>query len=164
MTGATAPTFKDSNRAFQHIVREVLVLRAHNQRFKPDDPQDTLLHFSEACMTILALEHFVRIILGPDSNDKNGKALTLHPLLERAVTKKLIQIPHDKPEEAIGQLCSIRNSFLHGNFDEAAKAHGCTSTDELFTSGKFISTVDVLFWITNDLIGQIDVTTGKPRA
>src|SRR5882762_8581327 len=82
-------TFKDENRALSEMVRELMWLRAHNLQFKEGDPQHDILMFAETALTCLTLEHFVRIVLGPDA----GEGDTLHPLLTTAIAKKLVRVP-----------------------------------------------------------------------
>ena len=58
---ADPETFKDRFRDIQKLVRKLFVLRAHNLKFKESDSQTTLLLFAEASLTIIILEHFVRL-------------------------------------------------------------------------------------------------------
>src|SRR5438309_1699039 len=105
-------TFKDENRAMSELVRELLLLRKHNLQFKEGDLQDTILMFAEAALVCLVMEHFVRIVLGPDAHDGD----TLRPLLEKAVRKKLIRLPWDDQKEGIRRVCKVRNTLLHANY------------------------------------------------
>jgi hypothetical protein len=79
-------TFKDENLAMQHLARELMLIREHNKRFKEGDPQDTLMLHAEAGLVCMALEHFVRVLLGPDALDKD----TMKNLLEKAVKQQLV--------------------------------------------------------------------------
>lgn len=51
-----APTFKDQNRALQELVRDYMLLLAHNLQSKEGDDLQTLLLFSEGAVVIV--EHF----------------------------------------------------------------------------------------------------------
>lgn len=75
-------TFKEQNREFQELVRELFYVRKHNLAIKPGDPQDELLMFAEAALVLTAMERFLRIILRGEATDSD----TLPNLLERATS------------------------------------------------------------------------------
>jgi hypothetical protein len=153
-------SFKTDHREFQELVRELLWLRDHNQTFGPADPQDTLLQLSEAAMTLVALERFLRMVLGSKATDKE----TLPNLLEKATSKssRLLVLPAKDRKALIKGLTDVRNTTLHGNYEQAARQNGCTTVREYFET-KFISEVERVYKITDDLVKQIDPETGKRR-
>ncbi len=143
--------------ALQHLVRELEKLRRHNKTFKPGDPQDDLFLFAEAALTLVVLERFLRLLLG----NLAAETHTLPNLLEIAVSKKLIELRHDKgPQVATKQLKDVRNTILHGNFEQAAKQAGRASVAEYFRTD-FASEIEKVYWITVDLVGQV---LGPPTA
>jgi hypothetical protein len=150
-------TFKDENRALSELVRELMWLRSHNLQFKPGDPQQDILMFAEAALTSLALEHFVRIVVGDEATDRD----TLYPLLEKAVAKGLIRLPWPDQKEGITRICNVRNTLLHANYAQAAAQAGCSSVGDYFKK-QFASEIEALFEITDFVVRQIDPNTGKP--
>ncbi len=155
---ASTPTFKDNNRALQELVRELILLRAHNLRFKEGDPQSEILMFAEAGLTCLAMEHFVRIVVGPRLPD----GATLHNLLQKAVADKLLRLPYDDQQDGIERICKVRNTLLHGNYAQAANQAGCASVRDYFRTN-FASEIERMFEITDFIMKQIDPETGCPR-
>jgi|SRR6266850_5225738 len=141
------------------MVRELIWLRSHNLRFKEGDPQHDILMFAEAALTCLTLEHFVRIVLGPDA----GEGDTLHPLLTKAIAKKLLRVPWPDQQEGIQRVCRVRNTLLHANYAQAAAQAGCATVREYFQK-QFASEIEALYNITDFVVRQIDPATGKPRA
>lgn len=151
--------FKEDHPEFHHLVREVMLLRQHNLQFKDGDPQDRLLFFAEAALVCLALERFVRAVLGADAGDRD----TLYNLMQKAVSKGLIRLPWDDQEEGIRKVSAVRNTLLHGNYEQAAREAGCSSPAEYFQK-QFAGEVESMFKITDFIVKQIDSETGRPRA
>lgn len=150
--------FKEDHPEFQHLVRELMLLRQHNLGFKDGDPQDGLLFFAEAALVCLSLERFVRAVLGADAGEKD----TLYNLLQKGVSKGLIRLPWEDQEEGIKKVSAVRNTLLHGNYEQAARDAGCASPAEYFQK-QFAGEVESLFEITDHLVKQIDPETGRPR-
>ncbi len=148
-------TFKDDHLDLQHLVREYVLLRQHNLQFKRGHPQDQILLFAEAAVILMALERFVRAILGADATEHD----TLYTLLQKAVSRNLIRLPWDDQEEGIRKLKDVRNTILHGNFEQAAAQAGCTSVAEYFDT-QFTAEIQRLGEIAEHLFGQIDPSTG----
>lgn len=149
--------FKEKFKDLQHIVRELCLLRKHNKSFKEGDPQDTLLLFAEASLTILCLERFLRII--PEI--KASEVDTLYNLLERALSKNILNLK-TQDKEYFKKIVNVRNSILHGNFEQCARDYNLSSVEEYFKT-QFASEIETLFLITDDLFKQIDPNTGKIR-
>ena len=149
-------TFKEHHRELQELVRELAVLRQHNLQIKAGAPQAKLLMFAESALVVLVLERFVRIILG-DANENH----TLYSLLQQAVKRELLELPWKDQEEGIKRVCSVRNTLLHGNYEQAARDAGCDSVTTYFKT-VFASEVEAMFKITQELFKQIDPETGKP--
>lgn len=147
--------FKENYKDLQHIVRELILLREHNKSFNEGDSQERLLLFAEASLTLLCLERFLRIL--PDVNAKENE--TLYPLLERAISKNIL-ILNTEEKDYFKKIVKVRNSILHGNFEQCAKESKLSSVEEYFKL-YFASEIEALFNITNDLFKQIDPNTGK---
>jgi hypothetical protein len=151
--------FRNENRAMQELMREHDIIRKHNLQFKNGDPQHQLLLNAEAGLVCTALEHFVRIVVGPLADPK----ATLYPLLQKAVAEKLLVLPYLDQQDGIEKVCTVRNTLQHANFAEAAQQAGKASVEEYFAT-VFASEIEALFKILCHLMEQIDVRTGKPVA
>jgi len=154
-------TFKDRHREMQEIARELALLRSGNLRHREGDPQERLLLISEAALTCLALERFVRIVLGSDAAPSD----TLYNLLQKAVSsrRRLLRLPWDDQEDGIRRVVNVRNTLLHGNYETAAQAEGCATVAEYFKT-KFASETERMFEILDHLMKQIDPHSGLPLA
>jgi hypothetical protein len=162
LSGQPMSTFKDQHEELQHIVRELVLVRKHNLQFKAGDPQQNLLHFAEGLLVLLALERFLRAILATEANEKH----TLQNLLEMATSaqRKLVTIPGTwTREEAIKAITQVRNTLMHGNYEQAAKGAGSPNIRGYFKSGQYISEVEALFQLLDQLMQQMDSVTGRPR-
>lgn len=84
---------------------------------------------------------------------------TLGTLLERATSKrsKILILSADHRRG----LRDIRNTILHGNFEQAAKQAGVKNKEEYFKT-QFASEIEALYKIVNGLVAQIDPKTGRP--
>lgn len=151
-------TFRDRYLDLQHLIRELVLVRDHNRRFKEGEPQDEVLLFAEGALVVIVLERFVRAVLG----DNAGPTETLHNLLQKAVAENLLRVPWDDQQDGIRRICSVRNTILHGNYEQAAKQAGCASVRDYF-SQQFTPEVDKMFHIVDDMVKQIDPTTGRPH-
>lgn len=88
-------TFRDQHRPLQELARELTLLRAWNKSFKPGQSQEKLLVFAEAGVLFMALEHFLRIVVGnclPNAF-KAGDRPTLGAFLHEAVGARLLTMP-----------------------------------------------------------------------
>lgn len=152
-------TFKDNHPELQYLVQELQLVRRHNLRFKEGDPQHTMLMFSEAALVCLALERFVRIVLGPDETEGD----TLYNLLQKAVSRGLLRVPWDDQQDGIRKIVGVRNDLLHGNYERSARDEGLPSVRAYFKT-IYASTVERMYEITDYIVAQIDPETGRPRS
>ena len=113
-----ALTFKETYRDLQELVREHSLLRTHNRSFGPEDSQVQLLLFAEAALILIIIERFLRILPDFQFNDR----ATLGDML-RAATNGPSPTLRVSPKIVKGVI-SIRNSILHGNFEQAASGCG----------------------------------------
>lgn len=155
-------TFKEQNREFQELVRELVLVRKHNLSFKVGDPQDSLLMFAEAALVLTAMERFLRIILRAEATDGD----TLPNLLEKATSQRLdlvrFHVATDRAD-AIRRIKDVRNTLLHGNYEQAAMQAGCSGTAEYFQT-QFAPEIEVLYNLLDGMVKQIDEETGLRRA
>lgn len=152
-------TFKEQNREFQELVRELLFVRAWNLKFKAGDPQDKMLMFAEAALVLTAMERFLRIILVGHATDQD----TLPNLLEKATSKRLNLIrfhPSTDCADAIRRIKNVRNTLLHGNYEQAAKQANCSNTAEYFQK-QFAPEIERLYHLLDGMVKQIDIETGR---
>jgi|GEM_PF-1018768 len=153
-------TFKDKHREFQYIVLELNRIRNHNMSFTEGNRD--LLHFAEGTLVLLALERFMRMILDNEATDKD----TLPTLLQKATSERVdpIQLPGGwSKQDAIQAIAKVRNSLLHGNYEQAAQQSGLSSKEDYFRGSRYISEVEILFRILCRIIKQIDRDTGRPH-
>lgn len=149
-------TFKDEHLDLQHLVRELHVLRRHNLRFKEGDPQDQLLVFAEGAVVLMTMERFLRAILGADASDGD----TIYNLLQKAVSRGLLQLPWADAQDGIRRLKDVRNTILHGNFEQGARQARCASAAVYFKT-QFAAEIERLYEITECFFRQIDPVTGR---
>jgi hypothetical protein len=154
-------TFKEQHREFQELVREVLLVRKHNLAFKPGDRQDTILMFAEAALVLTAMERFLRIILSGEATDQD----TLANLLQKATSKRLDLIRFHAStdrDDAIRRIADVRNTLLHGNYEQARQRAGCANVLEYFQK-QFTPEIEKLFELLDGMAKQIDPETGRRR-
>lgn len=154
-------TFKEQNQEFQQLVHELVLVRNHNLAIKPGDPQDKILMFAEAALVLIAMERFLRIILRGEATDQD----TLPNLLQKATSKRigLIRFHTDTdPVDAIRRITNVRNTLLHGNYEQAAQRCGLANTLEYFQK-QFAPEVERLTELLNAMALQIDPETGLRR-
>lgn len=147
--------FRDKYQDFGEICREIEIVRKHNLEFKKGDDLSDLLLFSEALLYLLALERFLRIVPQLEATDID----TLVNLLEKATSKRrgFIKINDRKYIKIIKD---VRNSIIHGNFEQAAQQEEVSYKD--YFKLKFAGQVEELFGILNSIVCLIDPDTGKP--
>ena len=94
---------------------------------------------------LVCLERFVRIVLGTEAGEND----TLHTLLEKATGKRLalLTLPFDDQQDGIKKICAVRNTILHGNYEQAAKQAGCASVPEYFKT-QFAGELESMFKIS----------------
>jgi hypothetical protein len=153
------PTFKERHRDLQELVRELAVVRRHNLQFKAGDAQTTLLMFAEFALVLITLERFVRVVVGVDPNDESS----LFNLLEQATSRKLLELPFDDQHDGIRKICKVRNTILHGNFEQAALGAGVADVRTYFQT-VFAGELEAMMKIADYLMQQIDPATGQPRS
>lgn len=154
--------FKEQNREFQELVRELLLVRAWNLKFKEGDPQNTMLMFAEAALVLIAMERFLRIILVGEASDTD----TLPNLLEKATSQRVDLIRfHASTDrlDAIRRITNVRNTLLHGNYEQAASRAGCADTTEYFQK-QFAPEIEKLYQLLDGMVKQIDTETGRRQA
>jgi hypothetical protein len=155
---AHVPTFYERYPDIAELLREWGLLRNWNKRFMEGDPQDELLLFAEGSVVIVALERFVRAVLGSQALDTD----TLDPLLRKATAgpEPLLILPWDDQDEGRKKICKVRNTILHGNFEQAARGANHSSTRAYFKKS-YASEIHVMGLILLNLMEQIDLNTGK---
>ena len=152
--------FKEQYQDLQEILREMRLLRSHNLTFRAGDSQEKILLFAEACVVLLALERFLRVILQKKATEQD----TLPNLLEKATSRRigLLTLPGEERSELIRQVKDVRNTTLHGGFEQAARDAGCGGVAEYFQT-QFASEVETMTELLGRLMAQIDPDTGLRR-
>jgi hypothetical protein len=152
-------TFKEEYRCLQHMVSELIRLRQHNLRFKEGDPQEGIMMLAEGVLCYATMERFLRAVMA--KNDRVGESESFASLLQRATSKGILKLPADKQHEASLALAGLRNTTLHGNFEQAASEARCADVADYFKS-QYASEIEAAFKILNHLMQQIDTDTGRP--
>ena len=145
-------SFKEKNRAFQEIVREITIIREWTKHNEND--QRMLLLLAEGSLTLVAFEHFLRAFL-----DEYSDSYTLYNLLQKSILKG-IQLNAIDNEKAIKILTEVRNSIIHGNFEKAAQINGCDSVGEYF-SKFYIAEIEFMHQLLNNIVEQVNIETGE---
>jgi hypothetical protein len=151
-------TFKDKNREFQEMAKELDRIRRHNLKFTKYDA--SMLLMAEGALVLLAFERFMRMILGAEATKDD----TLPNLLEKATSRRLdlIRLPGGlSRDQTIAAIVRMRNVLAHANYEQAAEEAGLQHKDEYFKSGMYLFQVETLFRIMNRIIKQIDRNTGR---
>lgn len=184
------PDFKDRYPDLQHLVQELLQTRKHNliearrriaanailaeaDRERLIQQQDMLLgelpptpdggfrQFAEAALVLTTLERFLRVVV--DRTGKEHDGVTLYNLLEQATSKKknLITYPAGSNRASVTErITLLRNTMLHGNYEQLAAHEKCADVPEFFQTS-FLPAVEEIYRLTEHLMKQIDVRTGK---
>jgi hypothetical protein len=150
--------FNARHGEFPELLRELLLLRAHNKQFRTGDSQATLLLFSEASMVLVALERWLRMVLRCPHDDER----TLFNLLEDATANRWQLLPYMDRVDAIKRVSQVRNTIQHANYEQAAQEAGLAHYRDWFRD-QFASEIESLFRLLWRLIKQIDPTTGLPK-
>src|SRR4030095_12503724 len=104
---------------------------------------------------LMMLERFVRIVVrGSPVEDQ-----TLRPMLDWAVRRGRLRLPWDNQKEGIQKVCDIRNTILHGNYEQAA-AQAKTDVRAFFKS-QFAGEIAGMTKVLNYLVEQVDARTGE---
>jgi hypothetical protein len=154
------PTFKEQHREFQELVRELMFVRNHNLAIKPGDPQDKLLMFAEAALVLTAMERFLRMIVA-DATDADS----LYTLLQKATSRDrdLIRFAADTDrDDAIRRITDVRNTMLHGNYEQAARNAKRADVATYFRE-QFTPEVEKLYQLVDGMVAQIDPDTGRRK-
>lgn len=146
--------FYENNRLFQEMIRELTILRDMN--IKNKYKQGKLLLLAEGSLTVIALEHFLRIFL----NEFNPSS-TLYNLLQQAI-KRGIKLGAKENAVAVKIISNIRNSILHGNYVQAVNEIGLKNIEEYFLK-EYIAEVESLYNILEEIVEQVDRDTGKVK-
>lgn len=141
--------FKEKYRDFQELVREHSLLRKNN--LANAENQSQLLLFAEGTLIILMLERFLRMLPALKAQDSE----TLRPLFKRAVDEKILVIS----DQHRNDMLDIRNTILHGNFEQAAKQAKVSSKEEYFKT-QYASEIEKFYVALDRLVDQIDPETG----
>jgi hypothetical protein len=111
-------------------------------------------------MVLLSLERFLRILPGVEATDSD----TLPGLLEKATSesRQVLKLPAEDRKDAIRRIKDVRNTIMHGNFEQATRQAGLKSVEEYFKT-QFAPEVEALYQIANGLVDQISIETGQPK-
>jgi hypothetical protein len=115
---AVQRTFIDDHPEMQHLVRELMMLRKHNQR--SDVTQNELLLYAEGAVAYVALERLLRILPAV----KGSKGDTLTHLLRKAHDNGVIVIRTTNLQKAVNKIAKVRDTTLHANYEQAAAQAG----------------------------------------
>ncbi len=136
---------------------DLAALRDHNLRFGPDDSQDYLLLQTEGALSMVLVEAMARkaLRLLPESDGPEK----FRDVVEQAVfgAPKRLTIFLEDELSAIDRMCRIRNTILHGNYEQAAREAGCQDVPHYFKTA-FTPDVEWMFQIYRSFLRQGELT------
>jgi hypothetical protein len=78
--------------------------------------------------------------------------------------RKLLTLPGTwSRDQSIKAIKSVRNTLIHGNYEQAAAGAHSGDVSAYFRSGHYISEVETLYNLVDDLMKQINIETGRPH-
>lgn len=115
-------------------------------------------------MVLIVLERFLRMVLRRNSPTDVSDKDTLPNLLEKVTGDRLrlLRLPLPDRAKTIKTITSVRNTMLHGNYEQAAREAGSATVKDYFKT-HYTPEVESLFRLVEILIGQIDPDSGLPR-
>lgn len=152
-------TFKEKYKDFAILCGELAYVREYNRKTAAlDGSRKQFLVLSEAMLTLLALERFLRILPAV----KAKKSDSLKDLLQRTLNpeKPILICAGCDIDILIKEIVSVRNTLIHGNFEQAAIQSKLSSKDD-YLKIALIPEVEVLYKILEMLTDQIDLDTGE---
>ena len=108
-------------------------------------------------LTLLAIERFLRILPAVKAKQSD----TLRDLLQRALNPEqpiLVCFGCDI-DKLIKEIISVRNTLIHGNFEQAARQCKLPTKDD-YLKRALLPEVEVLYKLLEMFTDQIDLDTG----
>jgi len=145
----------EERRAFlikqqEDLLRELPSVEGHHQR----------LIFAEGALVLIVMERFLRLILCRTGAEHAGQ--TLPNLLQEATGEQVgilqFQATIDR-DKAIRMVTLVRNTLLHGNYEQLAAEAGCTV--KVFFKEEYLPAVEGLYQLLDFFMKQINPGTGK---
>lgn len=144
-------SFKDQHPEFQHLARELTLLAAYNRAVLDGRRDGSLRLHSFLALSFVALERFLRIVLGV----RAGAKATLPNLLQQVSGRNgWIEIP-DR-DRVIHLINEGRRATMHGNL-------GLLNESEHVLSELLAFSFD-LFGFIDGLVATVDPRDGNPKA
>ena len=131
------------------MVVELVWLRGYNKSFKPEEDQSSLLLVTEGSLALMLIERACREALGAPAPD--GFRELLHAAV---VARRVLTLRWDDPERGVGQITDVRNTLLHGNYEQAAAATSAGDVPTFFKT-QFASEVEKLGQIALHFAEQV---------
>lgn len=152
---AVSESFKDRHLDLRYLLTELAAIRRHNQSTPPGPGS---FYFAEGALVLLALERFLRLVLGPDATDTD----TIFNLLQKAFSKdRRLLVPPGDRAVVVAQINKVRRTLAHANYEQAAREAGCADVRQYFQD-EYLGEIEMLYKILDDFVKQIDPETGKP--
>ena len=88
-----------------------------------------------------------------------------HRAVNKATSARLALFeftPPESREQSIREIRDVRNTILHGNYEQAARQTGCATTEEYFKT-QFPGELQSLYELGDEIVKHFDLDTGKPR-
>lgn len=144
--------FKQRFRDFQYLAQELCLLERYNRRALEDHRERELRLHSFLALTLLALERFLRMVLGARATDRD----TLPNLLEKATARRNRLFELEDRDKTIRFVNQARLVVMHG---------GLGVTDEAeHLLGYLLPLSFDLFRFANEVVAAFDAGTGAARA
>ncbi len=159
------PTFRELFPDLQYLVREVTHLRAHNLRCVEEGNPENVLLFSEAHNVLTCLERALRVMCYQDPGLRlNLGTLTLPNLLEAARARGFLDVEARgwDFEQLRNAVRNARNSILHGDYEQIARAWGCADVPDYFRR-YFANDIERLTEILDFVLTRIPSDNACPK-
>jgi hypothetical protein len=150
----------ERHRTSRDIVRELLALRSQATPSEKADPGTPVVQVADAAVLLLALEKFLRLLLGAAASYTDAVA----DLVEKAMSpsRNLLRLPRRlSGEQAIRAVWTVASALdRERSYQSVRSPRPSPGTSIAFEPG----TVDDQCCLLDELLRQTDVTSGREAA
>lgn len=140
----------DAPRLVLTPLKELVSLNQHNKTYEPGDPQDGLMMFAEGALCMVLVEAAARRWVGDGVLAADAR---FREVLKSAAESGL-RIPFDDPEDGIERLAAVRNTLVHGNFEQAARQAGGRDVPRYFGE-QYAAEIERMYGVCLDFVMQV---------
>ncbi|MBX3269802.1 MAG: hypothetical protein KF729_06055 [Sandaracinaceae bacterium] len=139
-------------------IEELISLNRHNKTYGPHDPQDGLLMFAEGALCMTLIEAAARRWVGDGVLPADAK---FRPVLKAAAASGL-RIPFDDADDGITKLCAVKNTLVHGNFEQAARGAGGRDVATYFKE-QYAGEIERMYRVCLHFLTQVQERDGQTK-